>query len=354
MTRALHDLRGASCCSEFPPPGRSPPHLPPLDRALPPRAETIYQQLAARVDPSVAMDVVTFMAPLWRLAGNPAFEQSQQQIFDRLAAAGLRPRYETFANPAAAGSTEGHAAARRRRRARSCCRATRIASRWHQFVHHAGRRRDAAAGRRRRRHDRRRPTTARTSRARWCWRADRSAQVFAQAVRSRGAAGVISSDVAPYTRPDETPDVLQWGSIPSDEALRSFGFKATPRAGGAACATSSPRAPVTVHVEIESTFHRRPNRTLVGRDSRAARTGASASCWPRTCRSPARTTTPAAAARCSPRRSRSRTRIRRGALPPPARTLTFLWVDEIRGSEQWIKDDADRASKAWWRCCRST
>ena len=31
-----------------------------------------------RVDAKVAMDVVTFMAPLWRLAGNPAFEQSQQ------------------------------------------------------------------------------------------------------------------------------------------------------------------------------------------------------------------------------------------------------------------------------------
>ena len=33
--------------------------------------------------------------------------------------------------------------------------------------------------------------------------------------------------------------------------------------------------------------------------------------------------------------------IRRGALPPPARTITFLWVDEIRGSEQWIKDHAE-------------
>src|SRR5436190_21138787 len=74
------------------------PHLPPLDRALPPRAETIYQRLAERVDARVAMDVVTFMAPMWRLAGNPAFEQSQQFIFDRLAAAGLQPKYETFAN----------------------------------------------------------------------------------------------------------------------------------------------------------------------------------------------------------------------------------------------------------------
>ena len=43
--------------------------------------------LARRVDAKVAMDLATFMAPMWRLAGNPAFEQSQQQIFDRLAAA---------------------------------------------------------------------------------------------------------------------------------------------------------------------------------------------------------------------------------------------------------------------------
>jgi aminopeptidase YwaD len=32
--------------------------------------------------------------------------------------------------------------------------------------------------------------------------------------------------------------------------------------------------------------------------------------------------------------------IARGALPAPARTITFLWVDEIRGSEQWLKDHA--------------
>src|SRR6187549_2467329 len=74
------------------------PHLPPLDRALPPRAETIYQRLADRVDAAAAMDVVTFLAPLWRLPGNPAFERSQQFISDRLAAAGLQPKYETYAN----------------------------------------------------------------------------------------------------------------------------------------------------------------------------------------------------------------------------------------------------------------
>jgi aminopeptidase YwaD len=32
-------------------------------------------------------------------------------------------------------------------------------------------------------------------------------------------------------------------------------------------------------------------------------------------------------------------------LPAPARTITFLWVDEIRGSEQWIKDHAERVKQ---------
>src|SRR5687768_15149684 len=73
-------------------------HLPALDRELPSRAERIYQQLSRTVDASVAMDVSTFMAPLWRLAGNPAFERSQQQIFDRLSAAGMAPRYDSFPN----------------------------------------------------------------------------------------------------------------------------------------------------------------------------------------------------------------------------------------------------------------
>ncbi len=44
------------------------------------------------------MATVRMMAPTWRLAGNPAFEQSQQYLFDKLAAAGMSPRDETFSD----------------------------------------------------------------------------------------------------------------------------------------------------------------------------------------------------------------------------------------------------------------
>ena len=41
-------------------------------------------------------------------------------------------------------------------------------------------------------------------------------------------------------------------------------------------------------------------------------------------------------------------------LQPPGRTLTFLWIDEIRGSRQWLTADATRAKGVQSTCSRST
>ena len=210
---------------------QAPPHLPPLDRALPPAAEGHYQAMATRVDAEGAMATVRMMAPLWRLAGNPAFEQSQQFMFDRLAGAGMTPRFETFANSGAGweqrvgtlrlGGPTGEVLLSRETH--------RVALAINSFSTPAGgasfRLVDAGAG---------------TNAAAYEGKDVKGAVVLAsgpiggawqQAVRTRGAAGVISTEVADYTRPGETPDVLQWGNIPMDESLKSFGFKATPGAG---------------------------------------------------------------------------------------------------------------------------
>ena len=314
-------------------------HLPPLDRALPPRVELIYQQLSRTVDAKVAMDVAAFMAPLWRLAGNPAFEASQQQIFDRLAAAGLSPRYETFPNSGQGweqirgtlrlGGADGEVLLSRETH--------RVALAINSFGTATGgatfRLVDAGAG---------------TSPGAYEGKDVKGAVVLAsgplgpawpQAVRSRGAAGVISTDIAPYTRPDSTPDVLQWGNIPFDESLKSFGFKATPRVAARLRAELA-KGPVNVHVDIETVFHRRPNRTLVleipGRSKPEQRIVLAA-----------HVQEPGAndnASGCGSLLSVAlgiNEAIRRGA-PAPARTITFLWVDEIRGSEQWIKSNPEQ------------
>jgi aminopeptidase YwaD len=164
-----------------------------------------------------------------------------------------------------------------------------------------------------------------------------------QAVRARGAAGVISSDIATYTRPEQTPDVLQWGTIPFDEAARSFGFKATPRAA-ARLRQALARGPATVHVEINTTFHRRPNRTLTveipGTSLAAQRIVLVAHV-----QEPGANDNASGCGTLLAAALAIHDAVRSGALPAPRRTLTFLWVDEIRGSEQWIKEQGDRLAQ---------
>ena len=308
-------------------------HLPALDRSLPPRAEGIYQQLSRTVDAKVAMDVATVIAPLWRLAGNPAFEASQQQIFDRLTAAGMAPRYESFANSGQGweqitgtvrlGSATGEVLLSRDTH--------RVALAINSFST---------------------PPGGATFRLVEDGNDVKGAVVLAggplgpawqQAVRLRGAAGVISSDIAGYTRPDTTPDVLQWGNIPFDESLQSFGFKATPRVA-ARLRRELAKGPVTIHVEIETVFHRRPNRTLVleipGRSKADQRIVLAAHV-----QEPGANDNASGCGSLLAAALGINAAIRNGMLPPPDRTLTFLWVDEIRGSEHWIKSHPEQVKQ---------
>ena len=322
---------------------QAPPHLPPLDRVLPPRADRVYQQLAARVDPAVAMDTARMMAPLWRLAGNPAFEQSQQFVFDRLSAAGLAPRYETFTNSGMGwepsrgtlrlGGATGEVVLSRD--------TDRVALAINSFSTPAGgaghRLVDVGTGVGAASYD------GQDVKGAVVLATSGLSQVWAPAVRARGAAGVISTDLAAYTRPNETPDVLQWGTIPFDEALRSFGFKATPRAGRR-LREELAKGPVLVHVEIDSTFHRRPNRTLVveipGRTRPDERVVLAAHV-----QEPGANDNASGCGTLLAAALAIQDGITRGVLTAPARTLAFLWVDEIRGSEQWVKDDAERIKR---------
>ncbi len=323
--------------------GQAPPHLPPLDRALPPVAEGIYTALAPRVDAEVAMATVRVMAPLWRLAGNPAFDQSQQYMFDRLAAAGMAPRFETFADSSQGweqqvgtlrlGGPAGEVLLSRETH--------RVALAINSFGTPPGgssfRLVDVGAG---------------TNAAAYEGKEVKGAVVLAsgslgaawqQAVRTRGAAGVISTDLAAYTRPTQTPDVLQWGGIPFDESLKSFGFKATPRAASR-LRDELAKGTVTVHVETATVFHRRPNRTLVveipGRAKAAERVMLVAHV-----QEPGANDNASGCGTLLAAALAMHDAVRRGAVPAPERTITFLWVDEIRGSRQWITDHPGAASQ---------
>lgn len=177
--------------------------------------------------------------------------------------------------------------------------------------------------------------------------------LWRRAVVARGAIGVVSTSLGDYINPDPpgvppTPreewDILQWGSIPRDEAVRGFGFKASPRAAATLrrALADAGGAAVRVRAAVESTFENRPGRTLVaeiaGRVAPEERVVLVAHV-----QEPGANDNASGVATLAELARTLSASIRDGRLEPPARTLTFLWLDEIDGSRRWLTDHPDAA-----------
>jgi aminopeptidase YwaD len=329
----------------------------PLQR-IPPAGERAYQAVSSRFDPASAMEVVSFMDQYWRLAGNPGFNASIDHIRDRLLDAGFSiaadarstVRVDEFAN-------EGHG--------------------WSYTVGTVTFDEGEPGGEPVLSRDRDRvslainsfPTVEGGLRARLIDIAGGTpadyegkdiagaivltdaalGRAWQEAVKKRGAAGVISTAIARYVRPtgttpltEEQSDVLQWDSIPYDETLYSFGFKCSWRSAARMRQRLS-AGPVLLRVRIESSFANGPNRTLVAEIRGRTRPGERIVMV-------AHVQEPGASdngSGCGTLYALARAlnaSIASGALAPPERTLTFLWGDEINGSRQWIRAHPDDAA----------
>jgi hypothetical protein len=337
-----------------------------LDRLLPPVTESFHAVISNRFDPQNARALVAFMDKYWRLPGNAGFIASQDEIRRQLVQGGFEgvtdmrqkvdaPRvwFEEFPNE---GHGWDHTEARvtmvggdsvpdevllSRERHRVTLAINSFSTPVGGFVAPVV---DVGTG-----------TGPDDYEGKDVGGAvvlgdGAIGELWKQAVLERNAAGVISAEIASFVSPDapgatptprETWDIVQWGGIPYDAERRSFGFKASPRAA-ARLRQRLAQGLVTVRVDIQASFTPGPNRTLVaeipGRSRSHERiviaahvqeTGANDN-----------------ASGCGTLLEIARTlrrAIRAGELPPPARTITFLWVDETRGSRQWLATHPDLA-----------
>ena len=337
---------------------RTAPASPPASTAIPPGAERAYRAIAPRFDTRAAMDVVSFMQQYWRIAGNPGFNASIDRLRDDLVAAGYFPtpdpgtasvRVDEFPNTARGwdyrvGTVEFEGGAEPPLLSRE---QDRVSLAINSFSTPAGGLQaalvDVGAGR---------PADfgSRDLKGAVVLGDAALGVLWQEAVRRRGAAGVISTEVARYIRPDDPAtmsaqqqDLFQWGSIPYDATTKAFGFKASWRAA-ARMRERLKRSPVAVRVQIESTFYDAPNRTLVAEIPGASAPGERIVMV-------AHVQEPGAndnASGCATLYALARAvldAIRSGALPRPDRTLTFMWADEVRGSRQWISSHPDEARR---------
>jgi len=176
-------------------------------------------------------------------------------------------------------------------------------------------------------------------------------QLWRRAIVGGGALGVVSTTLASYITPDApgmapTPrddwDILQWGSVPYDAERRAFGFKASPRAAATLRRALANEQTVQVRVTIESTFSDQPARTLIAEipgsvapDERVVLAAH--------VQEPGSGDNASGVATLAEVAHAISTSIRDGALAAPRRTMTFLWLDEISGSRQWLRDHPEQA-----------
>ena len=315
---------------------------------LPPTAERAYRAVSARFDERDAMSIVSFMDQYWRIAGNPGFNASIDHIRDRLLSAGYKvsgdavglARVDEFRNSergwdyrvgtvAFEDASEPPLLSRER---------DRVSLAINSFSTPPG---GLVApivdvG----------PGTASDYRRKEVQGAvvladAELSRLWQEAVKRRGAAGVISTETAQYIRPrdssalsEEQKDVLQWGSVPYDASVKAFGFKSSWRAANR-IRERMKRGPVRVRVSVDSTFYDGPNRTLIAEIPGRSRADERIVLV-------AHVQEPGAnddGSGCATLYGLARallTAIIAGELPRPERTLTFMWVDEVRGSQQWI------------------
>jgi aminopeptidase YwaD len=341
------------------PAAQEPERYQPPALALPPSAERAYRAMSTRVDGLAALETVRYMDQFWRIAGNPGFNASIDYIKARLLASGFadspekgrpfvqveewrQPRGWDYQVGTVAFADDGEVVLSRLRDRVSLC--------INSFSTPKGglttRLVDVGDGSQAAHYE-----NLDVKGAVVLGNAD-AGRLWQNAVKARGALGVISTSVAPYIRPSDPKlftsadqhDVFQWGSVPYDAEAKAFGFKASWRAASR-LRERLKKGPVQVKVDIESTFYDGPNRSLIAEipgsvkpDERIVLAAHVQEPGANDDGSGCGTLLAVAAAL-------GQTAAGRG-LQPPGRTLTFLWIDEIRGSRQWLTSDPQRAKGA--------
>ncbi len=160
--------------------------------------------------------------------------------------------------------------------------------------------------------------------------------LFRQAVVQRGAIGVVSTSIASYIANE--PDILQWGSIPRDAERKAFGFKASRRANETLRAALK-AGPQRVRVEVVSTFAEKPERTLV-HEIRGSTLPDERIVIAAHVQEPGANDNASGVATLQELARSLTLGVASGAIPRPARTITFLWLNEISGSRAWLQRNA--------------
>ncbi|WP_156799155.1 M28 family peptidase [Gemmatimonas aurantiaca] len=173
--------------------------------------------------------------------------------------------------------------------------------------------------------------------------------VFPRAMKA-GAIGVLNTQKLPaYNQQAKNTRAIQFTSVPRDSIRQGwliFISTATHDSLRAALASATPTQPLRVKAEVRTLFETRPELTVVaeirGRSRAAERFVYSAHV-----QEPGANDNASGVGALAEMARVAATLVRRG-VSNPQRTVTFLWGDEIRSTDRFLKEDSVRRAGVKW------
>jgi len=165
-------------------------------------------------------------------------------------------------------------------------------------------------------------------------------------VMQRGARGVLASQKLPaYNQQAKNTTAIQFTSIARDTVHRGFVLFLSSAARDS-LRTALAAGPVQVRAVVATRFESRPERTVVA-EVRGSQRPAERFVYSAHVQEPGANDNASGVGLLAEMARTAAVLVKRGAVNP-ARTLTFLWGDEIRSTDRFIKEDSVRRSGIKW------
>ncbi len=175
---------------------------------------------------------------------------------------------------------------------------------------------------------------------------DGSARTIYPKVMERGARGVLVAQKLPaYNQQTKHPDAIQFSSVARDTVHHGFVLFLSAAARDslrAALANGS----VQVNAMVSTRFETRPERTVIA-EIRGAQRPTERFVYSAHVQEPGANDNASGVGLLAEMARTAAIMVKRGSINP-ARTVTFLWGDEIRSTDRFIKEDSARRSGIKW------
>ena len=169
--------------------------------------------------------------------------------------------------------------------------------------------------------------------------------IFLKAMQ-KGAAGVLVSQKLPeYNQQSRNVTSIQFTGIARDTLMPGW-LLFVSRSSRDALKLALSRGPVSVHVTVRALFERRPERTLIA-EIRGATKPQERFMYSAHVQEPGANDNASGVGALAEMARVGALLVQRGIVNPQ-RSVTFLWGDEIRSTDRFIKEDSVRRSGVKW------